>query len=45
MRFIDYALIVGLLAIVGLALASLLGVNLGPLDPVEAITRAMEAVG
>lgn len=45
MRLIDYALIAVLLAVVGLAVASLLGANLGPLDPVEAIAKAMDLAG
>ncbi len=41
----DYALIVLLVAVAGLAVASLLGASLGPLDPVEAVGRALDWMG
>ncbi len=45
MRFLDYVLMAVLTVIAGLAVASLLGVGLGALDPVEAVGRVMDAVG
>lgn len=44
LRAIDYVLGATLVAIVVLALASMIGVPLGPLDPALLMTRALDAL-
>ena len=44
MRGIDYVLGAALVAIVVLAIASMIGVPLGPVDPALLMTRALDAL-
>ena len=44
LRAIDYVLAVALIAIVGLSIASMVGVPLGALDPAAAVARALDAL-
>lgn len=43
-RGIDYLLAAALVAVVGLAVASMLGVPLGPVDPAALMNRALDAL-
>lgn len=44
MRWIDYVVAVVLVAVVALAMASMLGVPLGPVDPAQLMTRMLDAL-
>ena len=43
-RGFDYLLAVALVAVVALAVASMVGVPLGPLDPAAVVGRALDAL-
>lgn len=43
-RWIDYVVAVALVAVVALAMASMVGVPLGPIDPAQLMTRVLDAL-
>lgn len=44
LRGIDYVMAVALVAVMALAVASMVGVPLGPADPAQLMTRALDAL-